>query len=208
MKRFVMLLPLLAMLAACSSTRVYDVSSQKANAATMKKILVLGVNTTPEIQKTMETAFFKSLAGKDREVVLTSDWFPGDKQATRDQIAARVKAEGVTGVLVTRLLNYEVAAVQENYPEFSLYSPTRTPGTRVGWEQDPWVAGFENAHQIRENAPLVERKAVIETRLYDASTGQVVWEAHSKTQMESDAKRNFDGFISTIILQLKKNGWL
>lgn len=208
MKRFVMLLPLLAMLAACSSTRVYDVSSQKANAATMKKILVLGVNTTPEIQKTMETAFFKSLAGKDREVVLTSDWFPGDKQATRDQIAARVKAEGVTGVLVTRLLNYEVAAVQENYPEFSLYSPTRTPGARVGWEQDPWVAGFENAHQIRENAPLVERKAVIETRLYDASTGQVVWEAHSKTQMESDAKRNFDGFISTIILQLKKNGWL
>jgi hypothetical protein len=208
MKRFVILLPLLAVLTACSSTKMYDVSSQKADVATMKKILVLGVNTTPEIQKAMETAFSKSLAGKDREVVLTSDWFPGDKQATREQIAARVKAEGVTGVLVTRLMNYEVTAVQENYPEFSLYSPTRTPGTRVGWEQDPWVAGFENAQQIRENAPLVERKAVVETRLYDAATGQVVWEAHSKTQLDRDAKRNFDGFISTIIVQLKKNGWL
>jgi|GEM_PF-6398739 len=207
MKRFVMLLPLL-LLAACSSTKVDSVTSQKPEAATMKKILVVGVNTTPEIQKAMEEGFSKSLATRDRVVVLASDWFPGEKQPTKDQLAARAKAEGVTGVLVTRLLNYEVSAVQENYPEFSLYSPTRTPGNRVGWEQDPWVAGFENAQQIRDNAPVVERKAVVQTRLYDVTTGQVMWEAHSKTQLERDSARNFEGFISAIKEQLKKSGWL
>jgi len=111
-------------------------------------------------------------------------------------------------VLVTRLLSYDVSAVQENYPEFSLYSPARTAGNRVGWEQDPWVAGFENAQKTRENSPLVERKAVVETRLYDVATGQVMWEAHSKTRLESDAGRNFKGFISAIMAQLKKSGWL
>jgi hypothetical protein len=208
MKRFLMLLPLVAMLAACGTTRVDDVTSQKPEAATMKKVLVLGVNTTPEIQRAMEEGFSRSLAARDRVVVLASDWFPGEKQPTRDQLAARVKAEGVTGVLVTRLLSYEVSAVQENRPEFSLYSPARTAGARVGWEQDPWVAGFEGADKPREISPVVERKAVVETRLYDAATGQVMWEAHSKTRLEGDAARNFKGFISVIMAQLRKSGWL
>lgn len=209
MKRFVILLPLLAVLAACSTTtRVDDVSSQKPEAATMKKILVLGINITPEIQRVMEEGFSRRLAAKDRVVVLASAWFPGEKQPTREQIAARARAEGVTGILATRLLSYEVNAVPESAPEFSLYSPPRTPGNRVGWEQDPWVAGAETAKQIREGTPLLERKAVVETRLYDAVTGQVMWEAHSKTRLERDASRDFEGFISAIMAQLKKSGWL
>lgn len=208
MKRFVMLLPLLATLAACGTTRIDDVTSQKPEAATMKKILVLGVNTTPEIQRAMEEGFSRSLSGKGRVVVLTSDWFPGEKQPTRDQIAARVKEEGVTGVLVTRLLSYEVSAVQEKHPDFSLYSPPRTPGNRVGWEQDPWVAGSDGVLPGHDVAPVLERKAIVETRLYDAATGQIMWEAHTRTRLESDAGRNFKGFISAIMVQLKKSGWL
>lgn len=199
------------LLAGCfSSTRVDQVTSEKPETATMKKVLVLGVNTSPEIQRAMEQAFSRRLSSKNRQVVLASDWFPGEKQPTRDQIAARARAEGVTGVIATRLINYEVNAVNEQFPEFnfSLAAPSRSPDARVGWETDPWVAGFNNAQDIRSAAPIVERKAVLETRLYDAGNGQVMWEAHSKTQLERDAARNFEGFADAIVGSLRKSGWL
>jgi hypothetical protein len=211
MKRVWMLFPLLAVfLAACSSTQVQDVVSEKPEAATLSKVLVIGINTTPEIQRAMEQAFSKRLAGSKRTVVLASDWFPGEKQPTREQIATRAKTEGITGVLVTRLINYEVTDVKENYPEFSfsLSAPSRTPASRVGWEADPWVQGFNNAQEIRENAPLVERKAVVETRLYNVADGHVMWEARTKTLLERDAARNFDGFVTAIMAQLRKSGWI
>ncbi len=211
MKRLLVIFPLLALLlAACSNTQVEQVSSEKPEAATLDKVLVVGINTTPEIQRAMEEAFSRRLASATRTVLLASDWFPGEKQPVRDQVAARARKEGVTGVLVTRLLNYEVTDVKENYPEFSfsLAAPSRRPDSRVGWEADPWVQGFNNARDIRENAPLLERKAVVETRLYDAVTGQVMWEARSRTLLEHDASRNFDGFVSAIMAQLRKSGWL
>jgi hypothetical protein len=198
-------------LSACAgNTQVNSVTSSKPEAAVLKKVLIFGVDTTPEVQRAMEEAFSRRLAGNGREVVLASDWFPGVKQPTRDQVAARARSEGVTGVLVTRLIDYEVSPVQEKYPEFyfSLSSPSRTPDTRVGWEQDPWVTGFNNAQDIRQSAPLLERKAIVETRLYNVATGDVMWEADSKTFLERDASRNFDGFASAIMKSLHKSGWL
>lgn len=208
MKRLMMIL-LAAWLAGCQTgTQVDQVTSQPPEAATLHKLLVFGVNATPEVQKAMEAAFSRRLAGPQREVVLASDWFPGMRQPTREQVAARARTEGVTGVLVTRLINYEVSPAPEKTPEFrfSLSTPPRTPGERVGWDQDPWVAGAADARP--ENMPVLERKAIVETRLYDVASGRVMWEAQSHTLLERDAAKNFDGFVSAIVAQLKKSGWL
>ncbi len=207
------LLLMAALLGGCqlfSGTQVEEVNSQPPAAATLSRVLVLGVDTTPEIQKSMEDAFSRRLGGKGRVVLRASDWFPGEKQPSREQLVARVKEEGVTGVLVTRLLNYEVSALREKFPEFSfsLDTPSRTPGERVGWDQDPWVAGFERAQRLRSEAPVVERKAVVETRLYDTTTGRVMWEARSRTLMTDEANPDFDGFAAAIMAQLRKSGWL
>ncbi|HCT41599.1 MAG TPA: hypothetical protein DF427_10675 [Moraxellaceae bacterium] len=211
MKRLLLVLPLAALLlAGCqmfSGTQVEKVSSQKPEAATMKKVLVIGVKTTPEIQKAMEKAFSERLKKHGTTVVLGSDWFPGAELPTRQQVVERVKAEGVTGVLVTSLLNFEVAAVEEQYSTFILSAPSRTPEARVGWS-DVWVSGHENAQQVRDSAPIVERTAVIETRLYDAVSEKVVWEARARMEVGLDAERNLDGFVSAIIAQLHRNGWL
>lgn len=210
MMRFMVLI-LAMLLAGCqvfSTTRVEAVSSRSAQALTLKKVLVLGINTTPEVQKAMEQAFAKRLAANNRVVLLASDWFPGERQPSREQLVARAQAEGVTGILATRLLDYETSLVQEKSPGFSLFTPIRAPGARVGWEQDPWIAGSEGAQRMRENTPVLERKAVVETRLYDAANGEVMWEARSKTLLERDAVRDFDGFAAAIMAQLRKSGWL
>lgn len=205
MKKALLLLPLLAaLLGGCqvfSGTRVDDVVSQKPQPATLQKLLLVGVTITPQVQADMEQAFARHLGKDGRQVVLASQWFPGEKEPLREEVIARVKAEGVTGVLVVRLLSYEVGEAAPAEPGFSLKAPGRVPGARVGWDQDPWL-----------DAPalpaLPTRKAVVETRLYDVATGKVVWQARSRTQIKSDAGQELDGFVFAILLELRRSGWL
>ncbi|MCC2638033.1 MAG: hypothetical protein K0Q68_1752 [Moraxellaceae bacterium] len=206
MKKGLLLLPLLAaLLGGChvfSGTRVEEVVSQPPVPATLGKLLVVGITTTPAIQADMEQALARELGKQGRQVVLASQWFPGEKAPLRDEVVQRVKAEGVTGVLAVRLLSYEVADPQAPVSGFSLHAPARAPGARVGWEQDPWLDGPQ------QGMDLPQRKAAVETRLYDVATGKVVWEARSRTLLRSDAREELEGFVHAILMELRKSGWL
>lgn len=199
-------LPLLAcLLAGChvlgAGTRIEDVSAGKPVAATLDKVLLVGITTTPRLQADMEQSFARALAPHKRAIVLASQWFPGDKEPLREDVIARVRAEGVTGVLVARLVSYELGEAEPAEPGFSLKAPARSPGSRVGWDQDPWLDPAQ--------APaLPQRKAVVETRLYDVASGQVVWSARSRTVLRSDAGEELAGFVDAIVLELRKGGWL
>lgn len=203
--RCVALLTVVFGLAACQShTRINEVSSDAPEAALLKRVLVVGIDVTPEVQKSMEQAFAHKLAAKGRDVVLVSDWYPAQRP-TREQVAERAAAEGISSVLVTRLLNYEQDDDAQKVPAFSftLALPPRSPDARVGWEQDTWVAG----PPARDEA-VVTHKVSVETRLYDTATGRVVWEARSRTVMTEADTPDFDGFAAAIVAQLRRNGWM
>lgn len=205
MKKALLLMPLLAaLLGGCqvlSGTRVEDVTSEKPAPATLQKVLVVGVTTTPQVQADMEQAFARRLQKHGHQVVLASQWFPGEKEPLREDVVRRIKAEGVTGVLAVRLLSYEVGEAVPEEPGFSLKAPVRVPGARVGWDQDPWL-------EAAAPAPLPSRRAEAETRLYDVATGKVVWQARSRTQLKSNAQAELDGFVFAIMLELHRSGWL
>jgi hypothetical protein len=187
-----------------SATRVEEVTSQRPSPATLQKLLLVGITTTSAVQATMEKEFARQL-GDRYQVVLASQWYPGEKQPLRDEVVARMKAEGVTGVLAVRLLSYEVASDTQPASAFSLYSPGRTPGARVGWDQDPWIAG---ASGPMGEAPVVaEGNAMVESRLYDVASGKVVWEARSRTLHHGNAEKELEGFVFSILQQLRKSGW-
>lgn len=204
--RALLLLPLLAaLLGGCqgfgAGTRVEEVSSGRPLAGTLDKVLLVGITTTPQLQAGMEEAFAREFGRHRRVVVLASQWFPGEKEPLREEVVARVKAEGVTGVLVARLLSYEVGEPEPAAPGFTLKAPARTPGARVGWDQDPWLDPAQ--------APaLPQRKAVVETRLYDVASGRVVWSARSRTVLRSDTGEELAGYVQAIMLELYKSGWL
>lgn len=205
MKKTLLLMPLLAaLLGGCqifSGTRVDDVVSEKPAAATLQKVLLVGVTTTPRVQADMEQAFARQLQQHGRQVVLASQWFPGEKEPMRDEVVQRIRAEGVTGVLAVRLLSYEIGEATPEAPGFSLKAPARVPGARVGWDQEPWL-------DASPQAALPQRKALVETRLYDVASGKVVWQARSRTLLKEDASKELGGFVSTIMLELHKSGWL
>lgn len=172
-----------------SSTHVEKVTSRKPLEATMSKVLVVGVDATPQVQKAMEEALSRRLAGKGRVVVRAGE---------PPRIAiARVQAEGVTGVLVTRLLDYEGGAVKSFYPSLYLTTP------RDYWER-------REAQRLQGDAARMKRKAEVgmETSLRDVSSGQVRWQARVRTQITNEDEPNFDDFAATIVRELRKSGWL
>lgn len=181
-----------------TGTRVEEVSSRPASAAPLKKLLLVGLTATPELQSAMEQAFARRLAGPGRELVLASQWFPGQKLPLREEVLSRLRAEGVTGVLAVRLLGYEVEGGTEGGARFSLRAPPRVPGARVGWEQEPGGG---------EPAPAPGRWAEVETRLYDVASGSVLWQARSRSPLHGDTARELDGFVAAIVAELHRSGW-
>nr|MBP8853427.1 hypothetical protein [Moraxellaceae bacterium] len=60
----------------------------------------------------------------------------------------------------------------------------------------------------RDQAPLVERKAIVETKLYDVETGSAVWTARTRTLMQDNAQKDAKGFVQIIVQKMKESGWL
>lgn len=190
-----------------SSTRIESVQSETPSTVTLKKVLVFGINVSEDSRLPWEQAFAAALAAPGRTLILSSDWYPEGTLPTREVIAERVKAEGVTGVLVTQLVDYSETPVKTDAEDLVLYTPPRNPGARVGWVDDTWMLAMEGLSR-RDQVPLLERKAVVETRLYDVATGQIVWEARSRTLLEGNIRRDAEGFVRVIVHKLKKSGWL
>jgi hypothetical protein len=205
MRRIVGLCCIAVLLGGCqmfSGTRMEEVSIRQAAPAVLNRVLLVGITTTPQAQADMEQAFAREFTQRKREVLLAGRLFPGDRQPLRDEVMQRLKSDGVTGVLVVRLLSYERGVEGAPAPGFSLRAPARDPGTRVGWEQDPWLA------TAPAGGAELAAKAIVETRLYDVASGEVVWQARSRTLVRSDSRKELDGFVSAIISELRKGGWI
>lgn len=192
---------------ATSTTRVESVHSEKPSSVTLRKVLVFGINVSDESRLPLEQAFAKALSAPDRELVRSSDWYPDGNLPTREVIAERVKAEGVTGILVSRLVDYTETAIETDAEEQVLFTPSRSPGSRVGWFDDSWMIAMDGLNR-RDQTPLLERKAIVETKLYDAASGQVVWTARTRTMLQDDPRRDAEGFVQVIVRRLKESGWL
>ncbi len=189
-----------------SSTRVESVQSEQPSAVTLQKVLVFGINVSDESRLPLERAFAKALTATGRVPVMSSDWYPDGLMPTREVIAERVKAEGITGVLVTRLVDFSETTLNTTTDDQVLYTPPRNPGGRVGWLDDTWMVTMDGLSR-RDQAPLLERKAIVETRLYDVATGTAVWTARTRTLLQDNTQKDAEGFVSVIMHRLRESGW-
>lgn len=190
-----------------SSTRVESVQSEKPSATTLQKVLVFGINVSDESRLPLERAFAKALAAPSRTLVLSSDWYPDGKLPTREVVAERVRSEGITDILVTRLVDYSETPLDTEADGQVLFTPPRNPGGRVGWMDDTWMITMDGLSR-RDQAPLLERKAIVETRLYDVVTGNAVWTARTRTLLQDSVQKDAEGFVQVIVHRLKESGWL
>lgn len=94
-----------ALIASCSSTKiVHSWSAPGATKATVKEVLVLGISTNPPLRRTFEDTFSVELEKLGYKTVSGYLWAPDAANLDREAIIAKIRAENVTHVLVTRLV--------------------------------------------------------------------------------------------------------
>jgi hypothetical protein len=198
MTRLVSLLAVL-LLSGCqlfSAARFDEVAGQP-DAATLRKVLLAGV-AMPEFRQETEQELQRRLQGEGHELILSGQWWPDAEPPAQARMLQRADAEGATGVLVISLQGYADSGSDTGASGFSLYTPSRSPGTRVGWEQEGGM---------RDASVLVGSRALLEARLYDVKTGEAVWQARSAVLLGKDEAAGFRRFAAAVAAELRRSGW-
>jgi hypothetical protein len=177
-----------ALSAGCGSTQMdHSWRSPVFQGPAFKKVLVIGLAAQPDVRQVYEDAFVEQLraagAGGAASYMLLSDVQTADKEAIK-QAAAQ---SGADAVLLTRLVKVEKqGVVVRPDPGVQDRIDSAWPGTYT-----PVVAG--------------ETKIVtLESKLFDAESGQLVWSAATQTFDAEDLQKAISSTSRIIVKELAK----
>jgi hypothetical protein len=173
---------------------------------TVKKVLVLGISPNAALRRTFEDTFSVEIEKRGYQAVSGYLWIPDATNLDRDAIVARIKAENVTHVLVTRVVNTKEVV--------SYHSPT----VAVGYGYGPGYYGSWSTYYttgygavMSPGYTTVNDVVTLETNFYDASKEKdsLVYSGESETwtdQAQSGSKIN--SVISTVAYSMRQKGVL
>ena len=197
----------LALVASCASTKVTKSwAAPDFNKKSVKKVLVLGVSGNQLLRRLFEDTFAVELEKLGYEAVSGYLWAPDATNFEKDAIIARMKAENVTNVIVTRLV-----PLQEVVP----YSgPNVGVGAGSGGYGPAYYGSWSTYHATSYAAVLdsgystVNDVVTLETNLYDASRqpDALVWSGTSQTWTDqSRSGKQIDSGISAAIYRMRSS---
>lgn len=195
-----------AMTMSCSSTKiVHSWSAPGASKAAVKKVLVLGVSTNPPLRRIYEDTFCVELEKLGYKTVSGYVWAPDAANLDREAITAKIRAENVTHVLVTRLVR---AKDVETY-----HAPTTVgvsygygPGYYGAWSSY-YTVGYGAV--VEPGYTTVDTVVTLETNFYDASKEKeaLVWSGESATwtdQAQTGSKVN--SVVHALVYEMRQKG--
>lgn len=205
----------LALLASACAVRTEMVTSWAAPGASktsVKKVLVLGISQNDGLRRTFEDDFVAKLKSRGYEAVAGYNWIPDASKLDLDALAARMKQEGVTNLLCTRLVGtktvstYTPPAVYTSYG----YAPYG-PGWYGGWGPY-WSVGYSTA--VSPGYTTVNDVVTLETNFYDATKSKdakdaLMWSGQSQTWIDSGPdKSHIDSVIGVVVYEMRAKGVL
>ena len=196
----------LVLTASCSSTKiVHSWAAPGVAKTTVKKVLVFGISTNPSLRRTYEDSFSVELEKLGYKTVSGYLWAPDAANVDREAIVAKIKAEGVTHVLVTRLVR---AKDVETY-----HAPT-TVGVAYGYGPayyGSWSSyyGVGYGAVVEPGYTTVDTVVTLETNFYDATKEKeaLVWSGESATwtdQAQTGSKVN--SVVSALVYEMRAKG--
>ena len=175
--------------------------------SSVKKVLVLGISSDMTLRRIYEDAFVETLKGLGYQGVSGYTWVPDAKSFDKDAVAAKVKAEGVTHVLVTRLVGRKqvetyhpptttVSVGYAGYPGFA------GPGYYAGWSTY-WSTGYTQIYE--PGYSTTDDIATLETNFYDASKEKeaLVWTGIADTYLAGSPAANIEPVIKKVVYEMR-----
>lgn len=173
---------------------------------TIKKVFVLGVAQDFSIRRTYEDNFAATLQGRGFQAIPGWQWIPDmPKELDKEALLAKFKENGVTHVLVTRLVDQKT--VQSYTPPS--YATVAVAPYYPGWYgsyYSYWSVGYTTAM----SPGYVSESTVVslETNLYDAGKEELIWTGVTETWVSGSPSQNIDAVIKKVVYELRAKGVL
>lgn len=203
-RRAVAALAVILLASACAGTNMRDSwVAPDFQKASVKKVLVLGIAANPGIRRSYEDKFAADLRGRGYEAIPGYLWVPDATKLDKDAVVARMKEEGVTHVLVTRL----VSTQKVEHHEASASNVVVTVGVHgYGPGYGSWSTYYTTGYGDTSYT-TVDDVVTLETNLYDAARKQddeLVWSGHSETWVDGPATESkIKSVISAIVYRMR-----
>ena len=196
----------IGLLACSATTMVTSWKAPGASKATVKKVLVLGVSNTDSLRRTYEDDFSAAINKLGYLAVASYNWAPDASKIDEGALAARIKAEGVTNVLVTRLVGKKEVT--------TITAPTYAgvgygPGYYGGWGSY-YSVGYSTV--VSPGYVYTNDVVTLETNFYDAAKEQdaLLWTGQTETTLsQSDAAGSkIASVIQAVVYNMRAKGVL
>lgn len=198
-----LLLPLMLMLASCSTSRITDSYTNNKATAPAKRILVLGMfsEKNNRAKRAMESELVKNLNKFGFDAVSATDEFGQNafKGMTEQQAIQKLQDEGIQNVVTINLVD------KDKTKRYVPGSPGYAPGFYGYYSYySPW--GYNPYY--RPGYTQVSTNYVFETNLYDVANNSLIYSAESKTADAGNMATLANDYACSIVRDMKRKNIL
>ena len=168
-----------------------------------QKFLVVGVANDITLRRAYENLLTEDLQKMGADAVRSIEYLPQDRKPDKEQVKAVVRESGADAVIVTRVAKVKDETVyNEGFWDVG-YTAGAVTSTSPGSDFSMFYAGVVATPMAQD-----VQTAILETRLFDATDGTLVWVA---TTSSFDSDRQFDAIndlAKLLAATLRKGGYL
>jgi len=190
-------------LSACSSSRMLQAWKDPAwEGPPIKKVLLIGVAANETNRRVFEDKFRSELAKEKIDAISSYTVLPASGQLQQADIELKLKDLGVDGVVVSRVTDQK--QVETYYPPTTTYV-----GGSPYWPSyyGGYYPYYSAAYGVYSSPGYTEviNYIYIETNLYDARTGKLVWTGLTETEATPGGDYNtIDDVVMTLIGEVRE----
>lgn len=182
----------LLMTNSCATTRLTGSWADPAySGGSFKKIMIVGVARRDAMRKIFETTFAARLEEHGALGVPSGSFSPGTELLDKDALATKLTELGCDGVLVTRLLDKKTQTTY--YPPTGYAVPVGYHGGYYSYYHRAYAVVYSPGYASETTT------ASLETNLYDARTGALVWTGLTDTVVSDDPASQADELIELLV---------
>ena len=192
------LLILLALLGACSTTRVQESwRLPDYRPPQPQKILVVALTAREATRKTVETAYANALEQKGYLAIPSMNWIADGTKLNREALEPLVKQNGITTVLVT-----SVRDVQQS----KVYQPaTSSLGDNGLFRNIDTYYAYSSDGQHEGGIYTQLTDYLIETNLFSVASRKLSWSVITRTSDTGHLKKKVNEVVKAVLAQAEKD---
>ena len=201
------------MVAACSSTTMSGSWSDPAFTKKAKNVYIIGISKDETRRRIFEDTFGRQLASQGIKTFSSYKDLPNNKEADREAIIQRMKAEGCDSVILTQLIDTRKETVTSpgrvsGYSSGPYYGGRRGGGYGGGGRYNNWGSYYGSRTDITYQPPTSTEFviATVESVMYDLESEEMIWSGQLETVIEGNFEKMVQDFVDTVSKDLAEKG--